>query len=135
MKCLIHENRQAEGTCVSCGKPFCKECLVELDGKYYCKKHVAELIKANTQKPPIHNEHVPNMGSYQMHPYSLKSKTVTLLLCIFLGALGIHRFYVGKTGSGILYLLTGGLFGIGWIIDIIKLIFGTFTDGKGYYLK
>ena len=39
-----------------------------------------------------------------------KSKTVTLILCIFLGYIGVHRFYTGKIGTGILYLLTGGIF-------------------------
>lgn len=135
MKCLIHENRQAEGTCVNCGKPFCKECLVDLDGKYYCKQHVADIIKINTQKPNIHNEQSQNMYNYQMHHYPLKSKTVALLLCIFLGLFGIHRFYVGKIGTGILYLFTNGIFGIGWIIDIIKIVVGTFKDSRGYYLK
>lgn len=46
--------------------------------------------------------------------------TVELCLCLFLGWLGVHKFYAGKTGIGILYLCTFGLFGIGWIIDIIK---------------
>lgn len=59
---------------------------------------------------------------------SKKNKMVALLLCIFLGYLGIHRFYVGKTGTGILYLLTGGLVGIGWIIDIITIASGSFKD-------
>ena len=51
-----------------------------------------------------------------------KSQIVALLLCIFLGLLGIHRFYLGYTGMGLLYLFTAGLFGIGWLIDIILLI-------------
>lgn len=46
--------------------------------------------------------------------------TVELCLCLFLGWLGAHKFYAGKTGMGIIYLLTFGLFGFGWIIDIIK---------------
>ncbi len=62
---------------------------------------------------------------------SAKSKIVALILAIFLGGLGIHRFYVGKIGSGILWLFTGGLFGIGWIYDIIKILSGTFRDGAG----
>ena len=66
---------------------------------------------------------------------SEKSRTVALLLCIFLGPLGIHRFYVGKIGTGILWLLTGGLFGIGWIVDLILIIIGSFTDKGGNFLK
>ncbi len=62
---------------------------------------------------------------------SRKSKMVALLLCIFLGGLGIHRFYVGKVGTGILYLLTGGIFGIGWIVDIILIAVGAFKDQFG----
>ena len=48
----------------------------------------------------------------------MKSKSVAYLLWFFLGFLSAHRFYVGKVGSGILYLLTGQLFGIGWVIDL-----------------
>lgn len=62
---------------------------------------------------------------------SKKSKSVALLLCIFLGILGAHRFYVGKVGSGFLYLVTGGLCGFGWIIDFFMIIFGTFKDQFG----
>lgn len=60
-----------------------------------------------------------------------KSKMTALLLLIFLGGLGAHRFYVGKMGTGILYLLTGALFGIGWIIDLIGIITGSFKDKDG----
>ena len=60
-----------------------------------------------------------------------KSKTTALLLCIFLGGIGVHHFYVGRIGMGILYLLTGGLFGIGWIVDIIKIAMGSFRDNVG----
>jgi hypothetical protein len=59
---------------------------------------------------------------------SKKNKMVALLLCIFLGGVGAHRFYVGKIGTGIIYLFTGGLFGIGWIVDIILIAVGSFKD-------
>ena len=52
-----------------------------------------------------------------------KNKWVALLLCLFLGYLGVHKFYEGRVGLGILYLLTFGLAGIGWLIDCIILLF------------
>lgn len=57
-----------------------------------------------------------------------------LMLTIF-GIAGMHRFYVGKIKSGILYLLTLGFFGIGSIVDIIKMQRGTFTDKDGKPLQ
>lgn len=52
-----------------------------------------------------------------------KSKWISFLLCLFLGYLGAHKFYEERILLGILYLLTGGLFGIGVIVDLIFLLF------------
>lgn len=56
---------------------------------------------------------------------------VTLLLCFFLGTLGIHRFYAGKLFTGFLMLITGGLLGIWTIIDFIFIVLGKFEDADG----
>lgn len=66
---------------------------------------------------------------------SKKSPIVALLLCIFLGNLGVHRFYVGKTGTGILMLLTSGGFGIWYLIDLASLISNQFKDADGNTLE
>jgi len=70
-------------------------------------------------------------GTAASAPAAPKSWMVALLLCLFLGGFGAHNFYAGKTGLGILYLFTGGLCGIGWLIDLIKIITGKFVDKNG----
>lgn len=52
----------------------------------------------------------------------MKKKSTAVLLCFFLGGLGAHKFYLGQTGMGILYLLTAGLLGIGTLINFIQLL-------------
>lgn len=69
-----------------------------------------------------------------MSAVSQKSRLVAFLLCWFLGYLGIHRFYVGKIGTGVLYIFTGGLFGIGIFVDWIVILVGSFKDETGAVL-
>jgi len=61
-----------------------------------------------------------------------RSRLTALLLCIFLGIFGVHRFYVGKMGTGILWLVTGGLFGIGVVYDLAIIASGEFEDADGF---
>ena len=71
------------------------------------------------------------MSNQYRSTVSDKSKTTALILCILLGGVGAHHFYVGRAGMGILYLFTGGLLGIGWIVDIINIASGNFKDSYG----
>lgn len=66
---------------------------------------------------------------------SKKQFVTTLLLCILLGFLGVHRFYVGKTGTGILQLITLGGLGIWAFVDLIVIACGSFKDGQGLPIK
>ncbi len=66
---------------------------------------------------------------------SSKDWLVTLLLSLFLGTLGIHRFYAGKIGTGILQLITLGGCGVWTLVDIIMIVTGNFKDKDGLYIK
>ncbi len=70
-----------------------------------------------------------------MADVSEKKRLPALILCLLLGPLGIHRFYVGKIGTGILWLVTLGLLGIGALVDLIMIIVGSFTDKQGRALQ
>ena len=64
----------------------------------------------------------------------MKDKTTAIILSALLGGLGVDRFYLGYTGMGVLKLLTGGCFGVLWILDIINIASGKLqpADGSGY---
>lgn len=78
--------------------------------------------------------YAPAYPAYAARGISPKNRTVALITCLLLGALGIHRFYVGKVGTGLLYFFTGGLFSFGWLVDIISILCGTFEDSNGQRL-
>ena len=64
-----------------------------------------------------------------------KKGLTALILCLFLGYFGAHRFYVGKTFTGLLMLCTFSLLGIWYVIDLIMLITGNFSTKGGQKLK
>lgn len=63
--------------------------------------------------------------------YVPKNKWVAFFLCLFFGCFGVHRFYVHKTGTGILWLFTFGLGGVGCIVDFVMILVGAFRDNMG----
>ncbi len=65
----------------------------------------------------------------------MRSKAVAFWLCLFFGVLGIHRFYLGKTISGLIWLFTGGVFGVGYLLDVLRIAFNLMRDGNGYPLR
>lgn len=70
------------------------------------------------QQPPVQvTQHIIVNGNGRA-----KDKWIAFLLCLFLGYIGAHKFYEGKIGQGILYLVTMGIFGVGWLIDTIILL-------------
>jgi TM2 domain-containing membrane protein YozV len=68
-------------------------------------------------------------------PASPKSRLAAAILAWFLGLLGVHRFYVGKVGTGILMVLTFGGVGVWAIIDFIVIVVGSFRDKEGRVLS
>lgn len=113
--------------CKHCGGRIPKDAII----CHLCGRQVEELHNTAQATPQvvIHNENNntntnTNINANAARMYRKEcNKWVALLLCWFLGYLGAHKFYEGKTGMGILYLFTMGLFGIGWLIDCISILF------------
>ena len=76
----------------------------------------------------IQNQYIINIPEEKK---SRKSRLVALVLCFVLGVLGVHHFYAGRIGMGILYFFTGGLVAVGWIIDIVLIAAGNYKDSEG----
>lgn len=113
---------------------FCKFCGQQIPADAvictHCGRQVEQLQQAQTPAaaPNIvinnanNNTNTNTVNAAGPNPRA-RSKWVALLLCLFLGGIGAHKFYEGKTFMGIIYLLTVGLFGIGWAIDCLILLF------------
>ena len=112
---------------------FCSHCgkTIELGVRFcpHCGASVGQPVPGN-QAPPVQPQ-----PFYTPYPVAGgKQKTTALILCIlgFFVLGGLHRFYVGKIGTGILWFLTGGLFYIGTIVDLVAICDNSFTDSNGY---
>ncbi len=147
---------------------ICSKCGCEVaDGALFCTNcgnSMQNLQNTVNQQPNVQGQvqQLNAQGQVQqamyaqnaagvIQPVSDKSKTAAALLSFFLGGLGIHRFYVGKVGSGIAMLLLtifGGILtfvfvgvlmliavGIWDLVDFIIILTGSFKDGQGRYIK
>lgn len=131
-------------SCPNCGysfpkMKFCKFCGEKIpEDSVICTKCGRQVENQNDNGLTINN--VSNASSSSAaqaieQPVCARNlkkidKMTALILCIFLGWCGAHKFYEGKVGMGILYIFTGGLFGIGWIVDIISIA----TKPNPYYV-
>lgn len=134
------------GADVTPGAAFCPSCGAALPKTAQQAKNAVKQQPAAQQVQPqqptivINNTNTNTntnnaRGSGVEAMTSPKSRWLALALCFFFGEFGIHRFYVGKIGTGILYLLTFGLFGFGWLIDCIRILCGSFRDKYGFWLR
>lgn len=105
--------------------PACPNCGYSPQNEMYHR----QIMQQNAGQPTVVNNHyetsfggTPNQNTNMLKSGRACDKSISLILCILFGYLGAHKFYEGKSGLGILYLFTVGLFFIGWIGDILSLL-------------
>lgn len=104
--------------------PFCHACGAEAN------EQAVVCVKCGVALRPM-----AGAGSMQLGPVSDKDWLAALLLCFFFGAFGVHRFYTGHIGIGIVQLITLGGCGIWTLIDFILIITGALKDAEGRDLR
>lgn len=117
---------------------FCKHCGGKIPEAAVictlCGCQVEEIKRPDQPNVVINNSNTNvnsnrnYVGGYGGRP---KNKWVAFILCVLFGAFGAHKFYEGRTGMGLLYLFTMGLFGIGWIVDCFVL----FLKPNPYFVR
>ena len=125
----MDQQNQTQQTTVN--TKFCKHCGAKIPSDAVlctaCGRQVEEIKGAHEQPSIVINNANSNVNSNINQNGMSRSRErntwVAFFLCVFLGYIGAHKFYEGKTGMGILYLFTFGFFGIGWFIDCFALLF------------
>ncbi len=110
---------------------FCTNCGTEFDSKFCPSCGTAAAQKAESAEKVVVDAPQILVSEATKNGEIYKSKWTAFFLCLFLGCLGLHRFYVGKVGTGILWLCTGGCLGIGALVDLITILTGSFLDSNG----
>lgn len=111
---------------------YCKNCGKEIDDKAAVCIHCGVATHEQTQQPVVNVVNTNTNTNVNRGPaYIHKKKWPAFWLCLLLGEFGAHRFYVGKVGTGLIWLFTMGMFGIGWLIDLVMILCGGFRDKAG----
>ena len=146
-KCPICGERLSSNKCPMCGytartstwsqrTTACEECLtpeIPLTEKPIRNPlHKTECEDCHpTPSPHIYSDRFKNITPITA---GKMTKSTLLLITVLFGWCGIHRLIMGKYVSGILYMTTFGLYGFGWLLDILLVLFGKFKDRNGYYI-
>ena len=120
------------------GQNYCRYCGCELEQPEAPARTVPQQVTRQAPQPapqPVVRQQIIYQPVQYVERYSDRSRVLALVLCLLLGEFGVHRFYQGKIGTGILWLLSFGLFGFGWLVDLLTLVFGHPTDGQGRLMR
>lgn len=126
---VISQPSTSQPVVISPATKFCQHCGSTIDMECVicpkCGKQVGQL-KQEQPQIIVNNSNVNSNVNQNTSAYGgpkPKNKWIAFLLCLFLGGFGAHKFYEGKILLGIVYLLTLGIFGIGWFVSLISLLF------------